>query len=62
MFSQPIFSSKHGLKVGIVYFRSANLGELIDVFEITSKRLGIDFKMVKISAGEYDNRRALKEI
>lgn len=60
LFSQPIYASKHNVKVGIIAFRSSSLSEIMDVFDNTSKRLDIDFKMVKISVGDYDPRRAIK--
>lgn len=39
LFAQPIFASKHSLRVGIIYFRSSDVNELISVFDQTSKRL-----------------------
>lgn len=62
MFSQPIYAGKHGIKAGIVYFRSSDVNEMIRLFEDTSRRLKIDFKAVKISAGDYDPRRAISAI
>lgn len=41
LFSQPIFDSKERLKVGIIYYERAEISELMDTFEDTSKRLGI---------------------
>ena len=62
MFSQPIYASKHSLRVGIVYFRSSDVNEMVKLFEDTSRRLKIDFKGVKICAGDFDNRRAINAI
>ena len=62
MFAQPIYSNKHTLKVGIISFKNSDINQVIEIFKETSIKLKIDFKAVKISAGEYDQRKALNSV
>ena len=62
MFAQPIYGSKHSLKVGMIYFRNSDINQIIGLFEDTSKKLKIEFKGVKISCGDFDMRKAVSII
>ena len=62
LFAQPIFSNKHSIKVGLVYFRSTDANQIVDLFEDTSKKLKVDLRVVKLSIGDFDNRRAVSAI
>lgn len=59
LFGQPIYSSKHSVRLAILYFRNADPRELISVMEDTSKNLGVEFSFDKYSLGEYDQRKSL---
>ena len=62
LFAQPIFASKHSIKAGLVYFRSTDASQIVDLFEDTSKRLKVDLRVVKLSIGDYDSRREVSAI
>ena len=62
LFAQPIYSSKHSLKVGMIYFRNSDVNQIIDLFQDTSRKLKIEFRAVKISGGDFDQRKAVSVI
>ena len=59
LFSQPIYASKHKLKLAILYFR-ADIRDLIRTFENTSKNLHVELSYEKFEV--RDERRAIEDI
>jgi hypothetical protein len=43
LFNKPIYSSKHDIECGIVFFKGTDIRQLITVFESTSKNLKVTF-------------------
>lgn len=62
LFNKPIFASKHSIKCGIIYFNGVDTRGLIDTFESTSRNLKVKLEVVKLNAGEIDNRKAMSII
>lgn len=60
LFNKPIFSSKHSIRCGIVYFSGQDTGQLLDTFESTSRNLKVKFESVKVKAGDFDSRRGIE--
>ena len=46
----------------MIYFRNSDVNQVIDLFDETSRKLKIDFKAVKISGGDFDQRKAVSII
>lgn len=56
LFGQPIYASKHKIKLAILYFR-ADLRDLIRTFETTSRNLKVELEYEKYEL--RDERRAI---
>ena len=60
LWGKPIFSSKHSIRCGVIYFSGQDTGLLLSTFEETSKKLKVKFEVVKVKAGTYDNRKGVE--
>lgn len=68
LFDKPVFSGKHGINLAVVFQKGMDIGDMINTFTNTSKKLKVDFKVDKLelNAGSRDKdfilgiERALK--
>ena len=59
LFKDPIYGSKHSVKLGLIYFNTADVSAVTDTFRSTSSNLRVKMEIIKLKCGDYNQKNAM---
>ena len=62
LYSQPIYSNKYNVRLGIIFFTGVDITNMIRIFEATAKNLEVNLTVIRILGGDPDPKKTLKVI
>ena len=59
LYSQPIYSNKYSVRLGVIYFTGVDVNNVIRIFETTARNLDVRLDTIIIKGGDPDPKKTV---